>query len=216
MPYKGPWNGGLLSTAGGLLFQGTAAGNLVAYDAHDGKQMWSFAAQTGVVAPPITYMIDGEQYVAVLAGWGGIWPLAPGGVLAEISGPVPNISRLLVFKLGGKATLPPAPPLARMPIDPPPFKGSKAQLAGATYNYGRYCGQCHGDAAIGSTVLPDLRRSALLGNAEGWATVVHDGALQDNGMASFAGILPKEEIEAIRQYVIYRANEDKKLGGPGS
>ncbi|HTN15852.1 MAG TPA: PQQ-dependent dehydrogenase, methanol/ethanol family [Sphingomonadaceae bacterium] len=216
VPYKGPWNGGLLSTAGGLLFQGTAAGNLVAYDAHDGKQMWSFAAQTGVVAPPMTYMIDGEQYVAVLAGWGGIWPLAPGGVLAEISGPVPNISRLLVFKLGGKASLPPAPPLARMPIDPPPFKGTQAQLAGATYNYGRYCGQCHGDAAVGSTVLPDLRRSALLGSAEGWASVVHDGALQDNGMAAFAGILSRDEIEAIRQYAIFRANEDKKLGGPGT
>ncbi|MCB5425692.1 PQQ-dependent dehydrogenase, methanol/ethanol family [Altererythrobacter sp. CC-YST694] len=216
VPYQGPWNGGLLSTAGGLLFQGTAAGNFVAYDAKDGKQLWSFAAQTGVVAPPMTYMIDGEQYVAVLAGWGGIWPLAPGGVLNEVAGPVPNISRLLVFKLGGKATLPPAPPLSRMPLDPPPFTGDKAKLASALYNYGRYCGQCHGDAAVGSTVLPDLRRSALLGDADGWASVVHDGALQDNGMVSFAGTLSRQEIEGIRQYVIMRANEDKKLGGPGT
>ncbi|WP_336979601.1 PQQ-dependent dehydrogenase, methanol/ethanol family [Altererythrobacter fulvus] len=216
VPYKGPWNGGLLSTAGGLLFQGTAAGNFVAYDARDGKQLWSFAAQTGVVAPPMTYMIDGEQYVAVLAGWGGIWPLAPGGVLNEVAGPVPNISRLLVFKLGGTAKLPPAPPLSRMPLDPPPFTGDKTKLASAVYNYGRYCGQCHGDAAVGSTVLPDLRRSALLGDANGWATVVHDGALQDNGMVSFAGTLSRQEIESIRQYVIMRANEDKKLGGPGS
>ncbi len=214
--YPGPWNGGLLSTAGGLLFQGTAAGNFVAYDAKDGKQLWSFGAQTGVVAPPMTYMIDGEQYVAVLAGWGGIWPLAPGGVLNEGSGPVPNISRLLVFKLGGKGSLPPAPPLARMPLDPPPFTGDAGKLAGATYNFGRYCGQCHGDAAIGSTVLPDLRRSALLGSAEGWATVVHDGALKDNGMVGFAGTLSRDEIEALRQYVIFRANQDKKLGGPGT
>ncbi|AKH42956.1 alcohol dehydrogenase (cytochrome c)/quinohemoprotein ethanol dehydrogenase [Altererythrobacter atlanticus] len=214
--YPGPWNGGLLATAGGLLFQGTAAGNFVAYDAHDGKELWSFPAQTGIVAPPITYELDGEQYVAVLAGWGGIWTLAPGGILSERSGPVRNISRLLVFKLGANGELPPAPPLDRMPLDPPPFRGTKEQVTLGGYNYGRYCGQCHGDAAIGSTVLPDLRRSAVLDNADSWQMIVHDGALADNGMASFAPSIGKEKIEAIRQYVIFRANEDKKLGGLGS
>jgi quinohemoprotein ethanol dehydrogenase len=214
--YPGPWNGGLLATGGGLLFQGTAAGNFVAYNARDGKELWSFPAQTGIVAPPITYALDGEQYVAVLAGWGGIWPLAPGGILSEKSGPVPNISRLLVFKLGGTAALPAAPPLARLPLDPPPFRGTRQQVADGGYSYGRYCGQCHGDAAIGSTVLPDLRRSAVIGNAEGWNAIVHGGALADNGMAAFAPSLSEAKVEAVRQYVIFRANEDKRLGGPGT
>tara|TARA_A100001391_G_scaffold95213_2_gene63076 strand:+ start:17412 stop:19535 length:2124 start_codon:yes stop_codon:yes gene_type:complete len=213
--YPGPWNGGLLATGGGLVFQGTAAGYVKAYDAADGSEKWSFPAQTGVIAPPITYEIDGEQYVAVMAGWGGIWPLAPGGIVNETSGPVPNISRLLVFKLGGTDTLPDAPPLVRRPLDPPAFTGDPAELTQGTYDYGRYCGTCHGDAVVGSTVLPDLRRSPVLNSAESWQAIVHGGALQQNGMASFADSLSPERIEGIRQYVIFRANQDKELGGIG-
>jgi len=214
--YPGPWNGGLLATGGGLLFQGTAGGKFVAYSAHDGKELWSFPAQTGILAPAVTYTVDGEQYVAVLAGWGGVWALAPGGVLGEVSGAVPNISRLLVFKLGAKGTLPPAPALARRPLDPPPFQGTAQQVAAGSRQYGRYCGQCHGDAAIGSTVLPDLRRSAAIESPESWAAIVNDGALAMNGMVGFAGILSRDDVEAVRQYVISRSNEDRKLGGPGS
>lgn len=214
--YPGPWNGGVLATGGGIVFQGTAGGYFNAYNAADGSQVWSFAAQTGVVAPAMTYTVDGEQYVAVLAGWGGIWALAPGGILNETSGPVPNISRLLVFKLGGTAELPPAPELARRPLDPPPFRGNVNDLAQATYDYGRYCGGCHGDAAIGSTVLPDLRRSAVLDNSDTWQQIVHDGALSFNGMVGFSDSLSAERIEGIRQYVIFRANQDKELGGIGA
>ena len=107
--YQGPWNGGLLSTAGGLVFQGSAAGNFAAFDTANGRQLWSFPAQTGIVAAPVTYTIDGQQYVAVMAGWGGVWALAP-GVLIDISGPVRNVSRLLVFRIGGTARLPAAQP----------------------------------------------------------------------------------------------------------
>jgi alcohol dehydrogenase (cytochrome c)/quinohemoprotein ethanol dehydrogenase len=211
VPYPGPWNGGLLSTGGGLVFQGTAAGNFVAYSAKDGRQLWTFAAQTGIIAPPVTYTVNGEQYVAVLAGWGGVFPLSPSGILTEQAGPLPNISRLLVFKLDGAAKLPPAPPPHRRPLDPPPFTGTAAQVASGAYSFGRYCSQCHNDAAIGSTVLPDLRRSAALENADTWMTIVHDGALKANGMVSFAPSLGREQIENIRQYVIKRANEDKAL-----
>ena len=173
--------------------------------------MWSFHAQTGIIAPPITYTVDGEQYVAVLAGYGGVWPLSPSGILTGQERPLPNVSRLLVFKLGGTAALPPARPLNRRPLDPPPFRGTDAQVASGAYNYGRYCSQCHNDAAVGSTVLPDLRRSAALERQETWMAIVHDGILKDNGMVSFAPSLDRNEIEAIRHYVIKRANEDKAL-----
>ncbi len=209
IPFKGPWNGGMLATAGGLLFQGNATGTFAAYSSKDGKQLWSFPAQTGVVAAPITFTAGGEQYVAVLAGWGGVWPLAT-GVLADKSGPVRNISRLLVFKLGGKAKLPDAPPFEERPLNPPPLVGTPATIAQGGNLYGKYCTVCHGDAAIGG-LLPDLRHSAMNTDPAAWQTVVHDGALVDNGMIGWAKYMTKEQIESIRHYVIKRAHEDKAL-----
>jgi alcohol dehydrogenase (cytochrome c)/quinohemoprotein ethanol dehydrogenase len=209
--HPGPWNGGLLATGGGLVFQGTAGSEFNAYDAGTGKKLWSFAAQTGVVAPPVTYTVGGEQYVAVLAGWGGAYALTVDGQLLGQKAPVRNISRLLVFKLGGKATLPGEPALAALPLDPPPSKASAQVIAVGEAKYGRYCAVCHGPGAVGSTVLPDLRRAGSLESAQAWSAVVHDGALKDNGMASFASSMSKDEAEAIRAYVIKRANEDKVL-----
>ena len=98
--HPGPWNGGVLSTGGGLVFQGNQSSEFRAYDAANGEQLWSFGAQTGVVAPPITYTVAGEQYVAVLAGWGGAFSTSTDGGLIAKDGPVRNISRLLVFQAG--------------------------------------------------------------------------------------------------------------------
>lgn len=210
----GPWNGGVLATAGGLVFQGNAMGNLVAYDSASGKNLWSFPAQTGVVAAPMTYSIDGEQYVAVLAGWGGAWAITA-GVLSDMSGPVRNISRLLVFKLGGKARLPAMPAADDLPLDPPGLTAAANVVQGGAQLYGRYCTVCHGDAAIQASgrggIIPDLRYSGTLASAENWKMIVHDGALKDNGMVSFASVMSAAEADSIRQYVIARANEDKAL-----
>lgn len=208
--FKGPWNGGVLATAGGLVFQGNAAGEFAAYAAADGKKLWSFPAQTGIVAPPMSYELGGQQYVAVLAGWGGVWALAP-GVLIDKSGPVRNISRLLVFKVGGKAQLPAPPALEKAPLDPPASTAAPAVIAAGGERFGRFCGVCHGDAAVGGALVPDLRRSGVLNDATTWQQIVHDGLLKDNGMVSFAGVMSAAEIETIRQYVIKRANEDKAL-----
>jgi quinohemoprotein ethanol dehydrogenase len=210
--HEGPWNGGMLATAGGLVFQGNAAGEFAAYSTENGKKLWSFDARTGVVAPAATYTIKGEQYVAVLAGWGGAFPITA-GVLQGKGGPVRNVSRLLVFKLGAKGTLPPAPKLADSPLDPPPFRGDPALALAGGQDFARYCGTCHGDAAVGGSVLPDLRRSGALGDQKTWQTIVHDGALKANGMISFAKVLTPARIEATRQYVLKRANEDKVIGG---
>jgi quinohemoprotein ethanol dehydrogenase len=209
--FNGPWNGGLLATGGGLVFQGNSQQEFAAYDAQHGAKLWSSPAQTGVIAPPITYSIHGDQYVAVLAGWGGIWALAP-GILSEVAGPVRNVSRLLVFKLGGSAKLPPESPFVRPPLNPPAATGTPVQIADGGHSFGRFCGVCHGDAAYGSTLVPDLRRSGLLVDAKAWNSVVHGGSLKDAGMVSFANVLSPEQIESIRQYVIKRANEDKALG----
>lgn len=208
--YKGPWNGGLLATGGNLVFQGTAAGNFNAYAADSGKPLWTFPAQTGIVAAPISYTIGKDQYVAVLAGWGGVWAVAP-GVLNDLSGPVRNISRLLVFKIGGAAKLPPMPPLNKTPLDPPAQTATAEVVARGGYNYGRYCSVCHGDAAVGGSIIPDLRHSGTLANSDNWQQIVHDGALKANGMVGWKSVMSAAEIEGIRHYVIKRANEDKAI-----
>lgn len=210
VPHRGPWNGGTLATAGNLVFQGNAEGNFVAYSADKGAKLWSFPAQTGIIAAPMTYSIGGEQYVAILAGWGGVWDVAT-GILSGKSGTTRNISRLLVFKLGGTAKLPAAPPMSQQVLDPPPFTGTEQQVAHGGTLYGRYCSVCHGDAAVAGGLNPDLRHSAAINAPGTLKAVVIDGALQHNGMVSFATALRPADAEAIRQYLIKRANEDKAL-----
>jgi alcohol dehydrogenase (cytochrome c)/quinohemoprotein ethanol dehydrogenase len=204
--YPGPWNGGVLTTAGDLLVQGTAGGEFTIYRASNGQKLWSMPAQTGIIAAPATYEIDGEQYIAVLAGWGGVYALAP-GELSFKSGRQRNISRLLVFKLGGTAQLPAPPPVDSPPLDPPPSTASAEIVAQGQGVYARYCGTCHGDAAVSGGLVPDLRFSPMLAS-DAWFQVVLGGALKDNGMASFAGVLTREEASAARDYVISLANHD--------
>jgi alcohol dehydrogenase (cytochrome c)/quinohemoprotein ethanol dehydrogenase len=202
---SGPWNGGLLSTAGNLVFEGTADGHFEAYRADTGAKLWSFAAQTGVMAGPVTYTVNGEQYVAVLAGWGGVFPLVAGEVSLK-SGRVRNISRMLAFKLGGKASLPPLGEIEEPALKPPPSRASAAMIHRGEQLYQRFCGACHGDVAISGGVLPDLRYSGTLGN-ELWFDVVLKGMLKSNGMVSFSKELSHQDANAIREYVIFRAHQ---------
>ena len=200
----------LASETDGIAF-GFGSDNWGYDNAASGEELWSFAAQTGIVAPPVTYTVDGEQYVAVLAGWGGAYALSVDGDLMKAKAPVRNVSRLLVFKLGADGALPAEMELAELPLDPPPSRAAPEVIALGKEKYARYCAVCHAPGAVGSTVLPDLRRSGTLGNKAAWLSVVHDGMLKDNGMASFAESLSKEEMDAIREYVIKRANEDKAM-----
>jgi quinohemoprotein ethanol dehydrogenase len=209
--YPGAWNGGLLATAGNLLFQGNMAGEFNAFDTATGKKLWSFDAQTGVVAPAATFRVGGEQYVAVLAGWGGAWPLSA-GYLAEPQGPIRNHSRLLVFKLGGTAKLPDPGPSSLPPLDPPVQTGTVAQTDEGKRQFGQFCGVCHGDSAIGTGVTRDLRRAGSLGDAAMWKQIVIDGALKDTGMIGWSKELTPQQAENIRHYVILRAHQDRALG----
>ncbi len=205
-----PWNGGVLSTAGNLVFQGNAEGNFVAYSADQGKLLWSFPTQTGVIAAPMTYAIKGQQYVAVLAGWGGVWDVAA-GVLAKKGAAARNISRLLVFRLGADGRLPPPPSPARMVLDPPPPFGTVQQIAHGAGLYARYCSACHGDAAIAGDLNPDLRHSGMIGSAQALRLVVLGGQLHQLGMVSFKSVLTASDAEAVRAYLVHRAIEDKAL-----
>jgi alcohol dehydrogenase (cytochrome c)/quinohemoprotein ethanol dehydrogenase len=214
VPQLSAWNGGVLSTAGNLVFQGNAQGQFVAYSADKGQKLWSFPSQSGIIAAPMTYAIGGEQYVAVMVGWGGVWDVAT-GVLAHKGGAERNISRLLVFKLGAKGQLAAPPPMNKLPLDPPPVSGTPEQIAQGGQLYGRYCNVCHGDAAVAGGVNPDLRHSGAIGSADAVKAIVIDGQLHELGMVSFQSALKPADAELIRLYLIKRANEDKALEAKG-
>jgi quinohemoprotein ethanol dehydrogenase len=205
--YQGPWNGGVVTTAGNIVAQGDAAGNFNIYRADSGQKLWSMFAQSGIIAAPSTFEVDGEQYIAVLSGWGGSYALS-GGRAAAMSGNLRNVSRLLVFKLGGAATLPPLEARAFV-INPPPEPADAASIARGEPLFDQYCSACHGEHAIGGGVVPDLRASNFLA-MDFFYNIVLDGALKDAGMASFKSALSRDDVTAIRNFVIHRANQDNR------
>jgi quinohemoprotein ethanol dehydrogenase len=132
---------GLLSTAGNLLFQGDLEGRFNAYAADSGAKIWSQDVQGGVMAAPISYEIDGEQYVAVMQGWGGDSGLVLGGLVGQFN--VENISRVLVYKLGGKAVLPvPADRQVQSLPAPVVTAGGPDQVGEGRELYNLYCVAC--------------------------------------------------------------------------
>ncbi len=195
-----PWNGGTLSTAGGLLFQGNAKGNFVAYDAKTGEQEWSFFGQTGIVAAPMTYSVNGEQYVAVMAGWGGAVPLVVGEFMSEAV--KTNTNRLLVFKLGGDKTLPALEAKPRQ-LSLPEMTASAEEVEQGKALYHTFCVSCHGDGAVSGGVVPDLRYASA--DTFGfWEAIVVNGLKAKNGMAAFKSVLSVDQADAIKAYVIKR------------
>ena len=199
--HPGTWNGGLLSTHGNLLFQGNSGGRFAAYAADSGQELWSSPAQTGIVAPPISYEVDGEQYVAVVAGWGGAFPLTSGA--AEDYGLKPR-GRILAFKLGGAEKLPPVNDEALVLPEPPPLEATADQLAHGKYMYHRYCSVCHGPGLRTGGVIADLRYM-VAGKHIVFEDIVLRGILKDRGMVSFSDVLNKEDTRAVHQYIISKA-----------
>ena len=201
--YPTPANGGLLSTKGGLLFQGTMTGDFIAYDAARGRKLWSMQVQSGAPAAPVTYMIGDEQYVAIATGWGTSSALVAG--FAYKNKVSRSLGRVVVFKLGGKGTIPKSVPASAPIAQAKPF-GDAAMKELGRVQYHRNCMMCHGPLAISSGVLPDLRWSAATADAKLWNSVVLEGVLSSNGMVSFKAQLTPAEAEAIRAYVAHQAN----------
>ena len=199
-PRKFPWNSGILATAGGLVFQGTSEGFLEAFDAATGKQVWSYETQNGIIAPPVTYRVDGEQYVAVMVGYGGAIIAAP---LAAPDRPISLKGRLMVFKLGGTATAAKYEMPEKIALDLSATTVAADPKAGFDI-YMRHCQVCHGHSATGG-LLPDLRYSPAIQDAATWKSIVWDGANASRGMVSFSSWLNQKEMEDIRAYVVQQA-----------
>ncbi|MGB3624234.1 MAG: PQQ-dependent dehydrogenase, methanol/ethanol family [Henriciella sp.] len=207
------WNGGITSTASGIIFQGRLDGAFVAYDAATGDELWSTQLNSGALSGPSTYEIDGEQYVTITTGWGHAFGLAA-GFLFEDKVP-PALGKVITFKLGGEAEIPALD--ESLLIEPTPKAepfGDEETLQAGLVHFSRNCAVCHGMLGISSGVLPDLRWSAYTANEEAWKGVVIDGNLADNGMVSFADVLTPEDSEAIRAYVIAQAHMNETPAVP--
>jgi mono/diheme cytochrome c family protein len=199
------WNGGALSTGGNLVFQGSGDGTLKAWSADKGEELWSMDTHTGIIAPPVSYMVDGEQYVAVMAGWGGAivaFSPEPNSAVQQNGN---NNGKILVFKLGGKKAIEPSK-VDKGPMAQPPAEAAPADLVQrGEGTFHRFCAVCHGFLVASAGIVPDLKYStAEVFNR--YKEIVLGGELKDRGMASFADQLKPEDVEAIHAYVVHMAN----------
>lgn len=191
------WNGGgVMTTAGDLVFQGRSTGLLYVYRASTGEQLAAIDIGTSIMAAPMTYELDGQQYVALMAGFGGaLGGTFPEGTAAHRYG---NAGRIVALKLDGAAVPKPAElqHASKFPRPPAERYGSPTQLAQGAELFGRHCSHCHYNTTASGTV-PDLRR--INGQTyQDFQKIVLDGIRADKGMGSFKGVLKPEEVDAIR------------------
>jgi quinohemoprotein ethanol dehydrogenase len=193
-------NGGVLSTAGNLVIHGTSNQTLAVYRATDGRKLWETPVQTVPMAGPVTYTVDGEQYIAVNAGGAATLP-AVRNVPTGRSG-----ARMLAFKLGGTAQLPPIPPPPIIPAPPRPT-GGVDQIKAGEAAYLKTCAQCHGENVISRNAIPDLRHMTSETRTQ-FKDIVFRGTRAQKGMVGFSDVLSEADVEAIDAYVTARAWDD--------
>src|SRR5699024_814315 len=138
---------------------------------------------------PVTYSLDGVQYVAVV-----------GGFRATQNYYESNYSRLLVFRLGGEAELPPEQEVSQLPLNPPENFGGEALISQGEGVFDNYCASCHGLDGQARGNFPDLRFSPALTSQPLWNSIVLDGARVSNGMVAFGEVLDEEQSQALRAY----------------
>ena len=201
------WNSGVVATAGGLVFQGDGLGYLSAYNTDNGEKLWTYNTYISMLAPPVTYEIDGEQYVVILAGTGG--PENFVGYTNDTAAiKYGNFNKLLGFKLGANLQLTAPNVLDKTIPEQPELVASQDDLIRGEQLYNVSCGPCHGGNAKSAGIIPDLRMMTSATH-QIFKNIVVDGVYAGKGMASFGDILNEKDTEMIRQYVISRALIDK-------
>ena len=190
--------GGTLATAGQLVFQGNGPGRFSAFDAENGKERWGVYVGIDVMAPPVTYAIDGEQYVAVLAGVGG----SHGNHMSKFEHE--NAGRVLAWKLGGDAALPPLNPRPAREVSVPRMDVEPSVIERVSDLYAQTCFACHGVGTHASGLIPDLKTASAATHAQ-WDDIVRGGLRSFAGMPGFADALSEEDARAIQAYVLDRA-----------
>lgn len=205
IPLPGPGSHpGTMTTAGNLVFQGRVDGAFVAYRADTGQELWRTQLGLGIQAPPITYAVDGRQYVALLVGWGGVTARGPAAAALGWAYGV-HTRRLVAFSLDGRQTLPPQPdPVVPVPIAAD-FAVDPAAAARGAQVFGERCAICHGGGAVAGGMTPDLRASPLVPALPAFESIVRDGSRAMNGMPQYSD-LTDDELVAIQHYVRQQAS----------
>jgi len=196
----GHWwdHAGVLATAGGLVFQGNGPGRMIVYDAATGKPLKEIEVGSTIIAAPMSYEIDGVQYVAVMAAWGGggwSWVHPEDAVVQR-----GNEGRIIALKLdGGAVPIPPLlPPVG--PIPQPPAQTASAEVVkqgGALF--GGHCAACHVNQP--GSLAPDLRRMSK-DTHDAFSQIVLHGILQNAGMPPWDDVLSQADADAIHAYLI--------------
>lgn len=213
VPLPGIWNPGTLTTAGNLVFQGRADGEFVAYRADSGDVLWQENLGSGISAPPITYEVDGTQYVSILVGWGGTGASMVGSIAAQHGWAYKaQMRRVYTFALNGARAMPDSnPPLIPTPLAAPDFTVDAALADKGSWLFKESCMMCHGSGAVSGGYAPDLRASPLVLSAEAFKGVVVGGALRRNGMPDFAEF-SDEQLASLRHFIRSAAALPQVLG----
>jgi quinohemoprotein ethanol dehydrogenase len=203
------WAGGTLATAGDIVFIGQASGDLVGYDAQTGRKLWRFNCGRAISAPPISYELDGKQYLAVLVGWGGM-PLVEG----SYADPALRMTYrdggrgLFVFSLGGTAS-PSIPPIGIVTlIDVPNFAPNPDKVKRGEFLFDNTCNNCHGTDAFSGGAAPDLRASPIAADRKSFGDVVLRGALLARGMPQYVDF-SEDDVDSLYQYIRWREHKDQ-------
>ncbi len=198
----GVWNPGTLATHGNLVFQGRADGKFLAYQATDGKVLWTADLGSGISAPPITFALDGHQYVSILMGWGGTGASMLGSIAAQHGWAYKaQTRRLYTFMLDGKTPMPASnPPVIPKPIAAPDFKVDETLAEEGSWLYKESCSMCHGGGAVSGGYAPDLRASPIILSEDAFVGVVRKGAKRTNGMPDFAN-LNDHQLASLRHFI---------------
>jgi quinohemoprotein ethanol dehydrogenase len=199
-PNPGFWEGGVLTTKGGLVIQGDSSGRLVARDARNGGVIKIVDTGSSIMAAPMAYAVDGVQYIAVMAGYGGSggWAYPPASAAYRYG----NEGRILVFRLDGPA-VPKPPPFVEPLIPRPPVRfGSTADIHRGELLFAQQCSRCHANVARG--LVPDLRRMSPEVHRT-FDDIVLKGQRKDAGMGRFDDVLDAADARAIHAYLVDQA-----------
>jgi len=207
--------GGVLATAGNLVVQGTSAGRLALYRADTGTRLAEIEVGTAIMAAPVSYQIDGEQYVAVIAGLGGA--VASVHPRESAAWRYENYGRILAWKLGGGPTPLPRPREIRAIPEPPVLPNlSAAGAARGERLFVRHCARCHGgrgESRLSS--YPDLFGLPAQTHAA-FDSIVRGGSLSSAGMASFADVVSEADAAAIQSYLVREQAELRAASASGA
>jgi quinohemoprotein ethanol dehydrogenase len=198
VPHKAMWNGGVLTTSAGLVFEGTSDGRFMAFDADDGKVLWEKNLGTGIIASPVTYQVGDTQYISIAVGWGGA--MGKGGKFTEQINP----GTVYTFALNKNSAMPVFPKATEKKLIDMPFTATPQQIQHGSSLFNQYCGTCHFVIGSGGGNIPDLGYSSEAIHKI-FKEILLQGALIKKGMPNFSGKLSESDVTDIHNYILATA-----------